>query len=148
MEIRQIKTTEHIDEAWELLEMHREELATYKHLMALKPDMPRYKILEDAGKLIGLGLFDGDKIVGYSILILTHTMHYADLFIAQNDLIYIHPDYRKGKWGLKLIKATEDAARERGIKMILWHGKEKTSFSELMPKLGYIVQDIMFSKEL
>jgi GNAT superfamily N-acetyltransferase len=148
MHIEPIKTTEKIQEAWNLLEMHREELATYKHLMVLKPNLESYQKLEDAGKLIGLGLYDEDKIVGYSVLILTTALHYSDLIIAQNDLIYIHPDYRKGKWGLKLIYATEEAAREKGIKMILWHGKEKTIFSELMPKLGYIVQDIMFSKEL
>jgi GNAT superfamily N-acetyltransferase len=148
MHIKFIKTTEHIEQAWELLEMHREELATYKHLMVLKPDVTAYKRLEDAGKLLGIGLFDGDKIVGYSIFILTHALHYADLTMAQNDILYVHPDYRKTKWGMRLIKSSEEAIKERGIKMITWHGKEKTNFSELMPKLGYIVQDILFSKEL
>lgn len=148
MYIEFIKTTEWIDKAWPLLEQHREELATYKHMMVLKPDMEKYRAIESAGNLIGMGLFDDEKLVGYSIFIITSALHYADLKIAQNDLIYIDPEYRKTKWGLRLIKASEEAMRERGIKMIMWHGKENTNFAALMPKLGYIVQDIMFSKEL
>jgi GNAT superfamily N-acetyltransferase len=148
MHIGFIKTVERIVEAWPLLEAHREELVTYKHLMVLKPDLDRYRALEAAGNLIGMGLFDEDKIVGYSIFIITTALHYADLKIAQNDILYVHPDYRKTKWGLRLIKASELAMKERGIKMIMWHGKENTNFAALMPKLGYIVQDIIFSKEL
>lgn len=148
MKIQYIKVTDKIQEAWGLLELHREELATYKHLMTLKPDIEKYKALENAGNLIGLALYDDDKIVGYSIFIITSALHYSDLIMAQNDILYVHPDYRKTKWGLALIRASEKAIRERGIRMIMWHGKENTSFSELMPKLGYIVQDILFSKEL
>lgn len=148
MHIERIKTIECIADAWPLLELHREELATYKHLMVLKPDLEKYRAVDKAGNLIGLGLFDDDKIVGYSIFIITNALHYADLKMAQNDILYVHPDYRKTKWGLKLINESERVIKDLGIKMIMWHGKRDTNFSELMPKLGYIVQDIMFSKEL
>jgi GNAT superfamily N-acetyltransferase len=148
MHIQSISPIDRIPEAWPLLELHREELATYKHLMILKPDMDKYRAIDAAGNLLGLGLFNEDKIVGYSIFIITNALHYADLKIAQNDILYIHPDYRGTQWGIRLIKASEDAIKERGIKMIMWHGKENTSFSSLMPRLGYLVQDIMFSKEL
>ena len=148
MHIEPINTVEKIAESWPLLELHREELATYKHLMILKPDMEKYQTLQKAGNLIGLGLFDGEKIVGYSIFILTNALHYCDLKIGQNDIIYIHPDYRNTKWGIKLIHESEKAMREHDRKMIMWHGKENTNFAALMPKMGYIVQDIMFSKEL
>lgn len=148
MKIVEIKATEKIEECWELLLAHREELTTHKHIMALKPDIGRYKALEDADRLITLALYDEDKIVGYSVNLLNNNLHYSDLVIMQNDILYIHPQYRKGTWGMKLIKETEHMAAARGAKMVLFHGKENTSFSALMPRLGYGVQDIMFSKEL
>lgn len=148
MKIVEIKATEKIDEAWGLLELHREELTTHKHIMELKPDIAKYKAFEDAGNLFTLGLYDEEKIVGYSVNIITHNIHYSDLRCVHNDILFVHPDYRRGSWGLKLIKATENMAKEKGAKLILFHGKEKTPFAALMPKLDYGVQDIMFSKEL
>jgi GNAT superfamily N-acetyltransferase len=148
MEIREIKATEHIEEAWSLLSDHRDELATHRNLMVLKPDVEKYRALEDQGKLITIALYDGETIVGYSVTMLTGHLHYSDLSLAYNDVLYVHPQYRKGSWGVKLIKMTEQVAKERGMQLILFHGKEHTLFSNLMPRLGYQVQDIVFSKEL
>lgn len=146
--IKEVPTVENIDNMWDLLVLHREELATNKKLMILKPDRQKYKKLEDLGCLKTLMLFDNEKMIGYSILILTNALHYMDLTMGQSDVLFIHPDYRKGRWGIKLIQETEKLAKNHGIKFITWHGKENTSFSHLMPKLGYQVQDIIFSKEL
>jgi GNAT superfamily N-acetyltransferase len=148
MKIEQILATDKIEECWGLLSLHREELATYKNIMILKPDIAKYKSLENSDKLLTLALYDDDRIVGYSVLIFSDNLHYLDLHYAHNDILYVHPDYRNSKWGLKLIAESEHIAKSRGAKMILWHGKEKTQFAELMPKLGYKVQDIVFSKEL
>lgn len=148
MRIVEIKATEKIEECWELLLAHREELTTHKHIMVLKPDIARYKMLEDAGRLLTLALYDGEKIVGYSVNLLNNNLHYSDLCVMQNDILYIDQKYRRGTWGMKLIRETERIALVRGAKMVLFHGKENTTFSELMPRLGYGVQDIMFSKEL
>lgn len=148
MRIIEIKATEKIEECWELLLLHREELTTHKHIMELKPDIEKYKVLEDNGLLMTLALYDEDKIVGYSVNVLVRNIHYSDLVTAQNDILYVHPAYRKGSWGMKLIHETERMGKERGAKMILFHGKPNTSFSALMPRLGYGVQDIMYSKEV
>lgn len=148
MHIKPIKVTEHIEEAWALLEKHREELATYKHIMVLKPDLDKYRILEDNGKLLGLALYDDKKIVGYSVIIITTALHYSDVVIAQNDVLYVRADYRGTKWGIALIKESEKLAKESGAHMITWHGKENTAFTSVMPKMGYIIQDIVYSKEL
>ncbi|MDE2233609.1 MAG: GNAT family N-acetyltransferase [Patescibacteria group bacterium] len=148
MHIKLVKTLDTIKDAWGLLELHRNELATYKDLMILNPDIEKYKALEDAGKLFTLALYDEERIVGYSVFILTTALHYSDLNIASNDILYVHPDYRKSKWGLELINMSERFAKDKGMKMITWHGKENTIFTALMPKLGYKIQDITFSKVL
>ena len=150
MKIIEIKATERIDECWDLLLEHREELATHKDIMVLEPDRVFYKGLEDENRLLSLALVDNDeKIVGYSVTILTHALHYSSLPIAANDLIFVHKDHRGGRWGLALIKETERLARVRlpGQHVLMtFHGKQNTSFSQIMPRLGYGVQDIIFSK--
>jgi GNAT superfamily N-acetyltransferase len=148
MDIREIKATDKIEECWALLNLHRDELTTHKHIMLLKPDVARYKALEDAGNLFTLALYDGETIVGYSVNIVSRNLHYSDLLYVHNDILFVHPDYRKGLHGVKLIARTEAYARALGAQLILFHGKQNTAFTEIMPRLGYGVQDIIFSKEL
>jgi GNAT superfamily N-acetyltransferase len=148
LEIREIDATHHIADAWSLLEDHRQELATNKGLMVLKPDMPVYIQLEDNNALLSLGAFIGDKIVGYSVNIVSRNLHYADVVMCQNDVLYLDPDYRTGANGLRLIRETERLAKERGCHMILWHAKNDTQFMALLSKLGYGVQDVIYSRGL
>lgn len=148
MHITEIKATDKIEECWDLLQAHREELTTHKNIMILKPDIARYKRLEDNNNLLTLALYNEDKIVGYSVNIIVNNLHYSDLVVCQNDILFITPNYRGGIWGIKLIAETERLARERGATFITFHGKENTAFSNLMPRIGYGVQDIVFSKEI
>jgi hypothetical protein len=152
LNIKEILLTEKLDECWDLVEEHRQELATYQEHMILKPDRVRYKHLEETGCLRTLALYDDeDKMVGYSATIFTNSLHYSDLPIAQNDVIYVRYDLRKGRWGLKLIQDTEQMCKDlfKGRPfLMLWHAKEDTAFAKLMPKLDYRVQDIIYSKIL
>lgn len=148
LDIREIDATQYIADAWPLLADHREELATNKELMILKPDMPVYIHLEDNGALLSLGAFDGDRIVGYSVNIMSRNLHYADLMMCQNDVLYLDPAYRTGPNGLRLIRETERLARERGCHLMLWHAKPGTNLLAMLPKLGYGTQDVVFSRGL
>lgn len=131
-----------------LLEEHWEESAKNKHLMVLKPDRAVYQSLEDRGSLLALFAYSGEDIVGYSINFSHPHLHYSDLTVTYNDVIYIHPDYRKSRLGLTIIKATELEAKKRGSQLMLWHAKENTALSAILPRMGCKVQEIMFSKEL
>jgi GNAT superfamily N-acetyltransferase len=146
--IKEIKASEHIDEAWELLELHRQELTTHKHIMVLKPNIDVYKKLEEQGKIYSLALYDDERIVGYSVTMLSPNLHYADLVVAQNDVLFVHPDYRNGMWGIKLIAETKRLGKELGAGFVTFHGKPDTPFSEIMPRLGFGIQDIIYSMEL
>lgn len=149
MEIQVLECgVERINDLWQLFEMHREELATHKHLMVLKPDVEKYRYLNERGELLKLVLLDGEEIVGYSMTIIGKNLHYSDVVFAYNDVLFLHPDYRKGSWGVKLIKKTEEIAKQMGAQIVCFHGKESTTFTDLMPRLGYAVQDIVFSKEV
>jgi predicted GNAT superfamily acetyltransferase len=146
--IREITATDWIGKAWGLLEAHREELTTNKELMVLAPDVDTYCLLEDRGALLSLGAFEGDELVGYSVNILANNLHYRDVRMCQNDVLYVREDKRQGPTGLKLMRETERRAKERGAHMILWHAKPETNLSEILPRLGYRTQDVVYTRVL
>lgn len=132
---------------WHLLVAHREELTTNKSLMVLAPDWRRYHAMEEAGMLVTLFAYEGEEIVGYSCNIVTQNLHYSDLRYAHNDVLYLAPEHR-GLLGLRLIRATEKSVAEEGGQMMIWHAKEHSTLDLLMPRLGYRIQDKLYSKEL
>lgn len=138
----------HQEELEALTAEHWHEVAKNKHLMKLSPQVEKYRKMEEEGLLVSLFARSGEVIVGYSINILTPHLHYSDLRVAQNDVIYVHPVFRKSTLGLRLIKATEDACYDAGARFILMHAKEGTPFAKILPRKGYGVQDIIYSKEL
>jgi GNAT superfamily N-acetyltransferase len=139
---REIVASEWIDRAWPLLEEHYAELATVPDIMLLKPDVERYQTLEAAGNLFAIGMFDihgdgGETLVGYSVNIVCTNLHYGDLLMCQNDLLFVRKSHRRGMTGMRLITATERAAKDRGVKMMLWHAKPGTTLDRMLPRLGY-----------
>lgn len=132
----------------DLFKEHYEETALNKSVMKLLPNWEKYFALEQAGMILCLGAFLGDECIGYSINFFTNHMHYKEMFYLQNDLLFVAEEHRKTRVGLDLIRETEKQAFTRGAEMMLWHAKENTSLSLLMPRLGYKVQDIIFSKVL
>lgn len=147
-DIRATSIQEMYDKAQELMLAHWHELATDKKLMELAPAIDRYRAMEETGSLFALGVWDGDTMVGYSLSFLLINLHYSALKYAHNDVLFLREDYRKGSVGVKLIAATEKAALALGARLMLWHVKPDTSAAKLFPRLGYRVQDIMFSKGL
>jgi GNAT superfamily N-acetyltransferase len=150
---REIIASEWIDRAWPLLEEHYAELATVPDIMLLKPDVERYQTLEAAGNLFAIGMFDihgdnGETLVGYSVNIVCTNLHYGDLLMCQNDLLFVRKSHRRGMTGMRLITATERAAKERGVKMMLWHAKPGTTLDRMLPRLGYGIQDVIYSQVL
>ena len=131
-----------------LFEEHYEEIARNKQVMKLKPNYQLYEALNSTGWLFIYVAMRDDVCIGYSMNIMMHHLHYADLRIAQNDILFVKKEFRGGRLGLRLLKATEDHARSEGCKLMLWHAKENTALAELLPKLKYGVQEIMYSKEI
>lgn len=149
IEIREVTGIAELIQANEALgREHYEEIALNKVVMQYAPDAERFALLEKAGALVTLAAFDGERIVGYSVNIVSPHLHYKHLVVLHNDMLYIAQAYRRGRLGLRLIAATREAAIKRGAQMITWHAKENTALASLLPKLGCKVQDILFSEVL
>ena len=147
-EIKLATVKEMLAEAPILFEEHYEEIARNKQVMKLKPDEKTYYRMEDSDRIFILSARQDDVLIGYSVNFVTNHLHYADLKLAQNDLLFISKEHRGGRLGLKLIRETENHATTLGCKLMLWHCKENTTLSAIMPRLKYGVQDIIYSKEL
>lgn len=148
MNIRESNVTEMLALAPLLFQEHWEEIARNKQLMVLDPHEPSYRAIEDAGQLMILAAFIGEQMVGYSVNFLLIHPHYAGLTVCQNDIVYVHPDHRNGGVGIRLMKHTEREGKARGAQMMLWHAKENTPLADILPRMGYGVQDIIYSKEI
>ncbi len=149
-EITIVETTvsDKLAELLPLLQAHRDELATNQRLMQLAPNVDAYRALENTRSLLALVAYRGDEIAGYSINFIGPHLHYSGLRYVHNDALYVKPEHRGGRLGLRLMRETEWLARERGARLMMWHAKPGTALEKLMPRLGYGVQDIVFSKEI
>ena len=149
LRIVQESAMKHFDNLGDLYQDHWDEIANDKQLKVLKPNRAAYERMENEGALVSLFVYDIlDDIVGYSVNIVVPHIHYVDLITAHNDIIFIRKDYRLGSLGLRLIKETEKAVKLKGAQLMLWHAKENTALSKIIPRMGYNTQDIVFGKEL
>ena len=147
-EIRLATVDEMLAEAQTLFDEHYEEIARNKQVMVLKPDEETYRKAEEMGTIFILSARQNDVLIGYSVNFVSNHLHYADLKLAQNDLLFISKEHRGGRVGLRLIKDTENHARSLGCKLMLWHCKPNTPLNEILPRLKYGVQDVIYSKEI
>ena len=147
-EIKLATVDEMLAKATILFEEHYKEIARNKEVMKLKPDEETYRNLEKMRRIFILSAWQDDILIGYSVNFVLNHPHYADLVLAQNDLLYIKKEMRGSRAGLRLIKETETHATSLGCKLMLWHAKENTTLSAILPRLKYGVQDIIYSKEL
>ena len=88
-EIKLATVDEVLAEASILFEEHYIEIARNKHLMVLKPDEETYRKSEEMGSIFILSARQDNVLIGYSVNFVTNHLHYADLKLAQNDLLFI-----------------------------------------------------------
>jgi hypothetical protein len=131
-----------------LLVDHYEELTLNKHKVKLNPDWNRYFELERQGKLHLFTLRDQTELVGYSVFFLDTHIHYKDLMVATNDIIYLKKSDRLGTSGIRLIKYSEQQMKLLGADKITWHVKLSQDFRPILHRMGYMDEDIIVGKIL
>lgn len=100
-----------------LLEMHWREIAVWQDI-PLAPNWEMYYILEKSGNLVVYTVRDdnnSNKLVGYAVFFLRGHIHYKDHIWGLNDIVWVHPDYRDGRIGRKLVDFWEKDLQSRGV---------------------------------
>lgn len=134
------------DECIPLIERHWEEIAINKDRIKLNPDWDAYDLLEDSGRLTIFTARSSEKLVGYLVVLLGNNIHYKDHVFASNDIIYLHPDYRKGMTGVKLIKFAEKYLKKDGVSVMVMNTKVHSPFDIILERLGFTPTERLYSK--
>lgn len=129
-----------------LLELHWEQIALNQDKIKLNPDWRTAEQLCNNGALKIFTARHEGKLVGYFALVVSTSLHYADHKFATCDVIFVHPDYRKGMTGYKLIKTAENYLKSAGVSLININTKVHTPFDSLMEKMGYNLIERLYSK--
>lgn len=131
-----------------LLHLDWLEIEHRKDIREFDPDWEAYETLEQAGILKVFTVRSEGKLVGYYSCIVSSSLHCRGLLQATIDAIYLHPNYRKGLTGYKLIKFAEKCLKEDGVKIILLGTTEVNPIDPLLLKLGYSKTEAKFEKVL
>lgn len=136
------------DEASTLTPLHWDEIAPYKDLLFLNPDMELYRASEKAGRLLVITARAGAELVGYLLLQVHRHPHYKHVLCATEDMKYLRPEYRRGMTGARLIRFAEAEAKKRGCRLMTQRSKAKSGHGALYRRLGYELMDETYTKRL
>jgi GNAT superfamily N-acetyltransferase len=134
-------------EASELLAMHYEEIAPYRDLFKINCNIAAYEKLEQAGTLQVVTARHDGRLVGYFLFLVARHPHYNDTVVANEDMKFLHPDYRGGT-GFRLIAFAENLARQLGCKVIFQRSKAKSEHGPMYRRMGYELMDEIYAKRL
>lgn len=147
IDIRRVSVADTFDDARRLAELHW--LETEQSFSAQRPelDIEAYRALESIGACIAFAAFNGGLMVGYVCGFVVRHMHY-NMIVAQHDVLFLHPDYRKSILGIRLIRCFERAAIEAGAERILWHAKIGSQFERILQRMGCKPEEMIYCKEI
>lgn len=130
-----------------LLVLHYEELTLNKDRIVLNPMWERYAALEQAGALKIYTARQDGRLIGYGWFFINQHMHYAELTVAMNDVLFVHPDYRTGRTGVRLIQYCEQELSKQLQKFkLVWHAKLSNELSSILKRMGYQTEEVMMAK--
>ena len=139
-------TDELIAEVKPLIELHYQELTLHKEVVKLDPDWDRYKQLSIMGMTAIITVRDDEKLIGYSLFFVAPHMHYKNNIMANNDVLFLHPAYRQGRVGLKLLHKCEEVLQNMNVDKIVWHIKFAKDFRHILYRMGYEDEDALVGK--
>lgn len=134
------------DEASELWPLHWEEVGQNKVKMKLDPDIEKLDYLNSLGRLHIVIARDNGKLVGYHASVIDTLIHYKTILAAKGDLHWLHPDYRKGMIGIKLLKEVERTLKMRGVQVMADFTKLYADKGAVFEHLGYTPIERVYTK--
>lgn len=100
------------------------------------PDWEQYEQLEAAGVLRPIGVFDGDRLIGFANYMLYTIPHFAGKRLASSESLWVDKDYRHTGAGRLLISRLFDFAREDGAFGIYLGAKIGTRAAQVFEKIA------------
>lgn len=134
-----------------LLALHHEETSD-KFYGPLNPDLNIYETLEKAGalRIYTLREWNGNELAlkGYQVFFISKHHHSKDVILAQQDILFLHRDARKGSAGYRFIQWCGEKLKREGIHIIHQRISVRHNFGRLLERAGYELEDLTYSKKL
>lgn len=134
------------DEMIPLLQRHWEEIALNKDSVPLDPDWEKYDLIEKAGMFCLVTAREAGAMVGYASFTVLGNLHYRSLYLADGDVFWLAPEYRKGTAGIRLLKAAEQILIGMGVNKIVNKTKLHSDLGPLFEYLGYTAIERVYAK--
>jgi len=112
-----------------------------------KIDCDKYILLQGiAACRLFVARVDG-KVMGYSVYIISTHTHFANTVFAQQDAVYIVPEYRGKGLGIRLIRFCEGKLAD-ACDAVTQAVTPELDFSESLLKCGYVPLENLYVKNL
>jgi GNAT superfamily N-acetyltransferase len=133
----------------ELTPIHWAEAALDKDVIKLSILPENYAACDGKGILHIVTARYGPRMIGYFVANVVIHPHYREAgLMAFTDMYFVHPDFRRGGTGVKLILEVERTLKARGVVKIYLSTKVHEDKSAMLKALGYKPADLSFTKYL
>lgn len=145
-------TIDDIDEMVELGRGFWEQTKYYKDGIEYDPIQCAHltKFLIENDGIVQIAVED-EKIVGLFLAMVNPIIFNPGFKSATEVVYYVHPDYRKGGAGIRLLRQAENVGRQIGLKylnMVHLDSVDPDRPEALYRKLDYVLNETVFTKEL
>jgi len=132
-----------------LLPEHMAEM-NYFHKNGAKfdPDYGAYIRGQDQGKFVLVTAKDSGVLVGYIVFGISRHIRYQSTLVAQEDLYYVVPDYRRQGIAKKLFEVAEAKLKEYNVDFVFATTKTYLDRSGLLEQSGYECFEKKFAKKI
>ena len=127
-----------------ILEKHYLEIAHYQDI-ELNPDWDFYL---SAPQVRVYTVRKDRELIGYGVFFLGPNRHYKQSIQAAQDILFVHPAYRFGRIGYRLIAFCDEQAKAEGAQAIYHHVKAAHDFGPLLRRQGYEMVDVIYARRL
>ncbi|HLE79702.1 MAG TPA: hypothetical protein VJA25_00235 [Dehalococcoidia bacterium] len=125
---------------------HQEEIGE-KQKARLEPNTEYYLRAEQLGMLRIFTARSGDSLVGYSVVMAMKSPHSGD-FEAQQELLFIDKDHRKGSVGTNFIKFADKSLFDENVAAIIRASTPHRDFSDVLRRIGYDESCTLFTRRI
>jgi hypothetical protein len=137
-----------VQEVQPLLDLHYRELTMHKHVVKLDPQWKEYALLEQLRRFMVFTAREDGELVGYNAFLVHRHLHYAGLTCAQNDVLYLREDKRRGTNALRFLDYCEHELRAEGVQKLTYHIKFAMDWRPILHRRGYVDEEVMCGKLL
>jgi GNAT superfamily N-acetyltransferase len=136
-------------EALPLLHDHWREIARYQDI-PLNVDLDRYRDAEENGSLRIYTVRLASRLVGYSVFFLATAPHYRTSLQAVQDVLYVDPEHRGGRIGLRLVRFSDLMLRNAENVQVVYHHVKLAhpALGRLLEHVGYEAVETVYGRRL